>query len=266
MKARTALAIVLGSASLALDRLSIAALAGVLIHLQTSDVISIVPAAPFDPATLRNIAIVPITIGAATVFVIQYATARFAQRRIVEAAQTLAEQHRPITAAARRAYGDAYASAIRGATCIVTLALALALLLPFASTLATAFAILIVAYLVPAAACQAVAARKALREHAGKETGRGLGWTRERRHRAQRLDQAAIGIALIAVFATQIDAQSVHYSLVVCALVLAKLASVVRGAAGHIRHVAWAWVILSSADRAGTAMALVPLPATVRAE
>ncbi len=259
MRARAVLAIVLGSASLALDRLSIAVLAGVLIHLKASDALPIVPAAPFDPAPLRNIAIVPIMLGAALVFVIQYATARFAQRRIVEAAQALAKQHRPITTAARRGYGDAYASVIRAATCIVTLALALALLLAFAPTLSIAFSLFIVAYLVLAAAGQAVAARKALRDNACKVTGRSLGWTRERRHRAQRLDQAAIGIALIAVFATQIDAQSVHYSLVVCALVLAKLSSVVRGAAGHIRHAAWAWVILTSAvDRPAAALALVP--------
>jgi hypothetical protein len=247
MKRGIVQAVALGSVSLALDRLSIAVLAGVLIHLKTSAELLPGSLPRFGLDDLRNVAIVPVLLGAAAVLALQYATARLARRRIVAAAHGLAERRRAATSSERRAWMEAYAAAIRAATCLATLAVALALLFLFAPDLSIMFSILILAYLVVAAALEGAAGRKALLDPARPMAGRGLGWTRERRHRAHRLDQAAIGIALIAIFATQIDGASVHYSLVVCALVLAKLASVVRSAAGHIRHVAWTRSVMGRA-------------------
>ena len=261
MKLRIVQAVALGSASLALDRLSIAALAGVLIHLKTSTPLLSGPLPWLGFDGVRNMAIVPVLLGAAAVLALQYATARIARRTIVAAAHGLAGGRQAATPAVRRTWMEAPAAAIRAAICLFTLAIALALLFLFAPGLSIMFSILIVAYLVAAAAIEGAAARKALRDGARWMAGRGLGWTRERRHRAQRLDQAVIGIALIAIFATQIDGASVHYSLVVCALVLAKLASVVRSAAGHIRHVAWTRSVMGAPAIANAAV----LPATAAA-
>lgn len=265
MKLGIVQAVALGSVSLALDRLSIAVLAGVLIHLKTSAELlpGSLPQLGLDG--LRNMAIVPVLLGAAAVLALQYATARLARRRIVAAAHGLAERHQASSPAERRLWMEAHAAAIRAATCLVTLAVALALLFLFAPDLSIMFSILIVVYLVVAAALERAAARKALNDRARSMAGRGLGWTRERRHRAHRLDQAAIGIGLIAIFATQIDGASVHYSLVVCALVLAKLASVVRSAAGHIRHVAWTRSVMGAAP-ASNATVLTATAATASAE
>jgi hypothetical protein len=265
MKLRIVQAVALGSASLALDRLSIAALAGVLIHLKTSA--QVLPGSlPWQGfGGLKSAAIVPVLLGAAAVLALQYVTARLARRRIVAAAHGLAERRQAAIPAERRTWVEAYAAAIRAATCLVTLAVALAVLFAFAPDLSIMFSILIVAYLVVAAALESSAGRKALNDRTRLTAGRGLGWTRERRHRSQRLDQAAIGIALIAIFATQIDGASVHYSLVVCALVLAKLASVVRSAAGHIRHVAWTRSVMGAAPSSNVA-ALTATAATASAE